>query len=103
MAYRSLRDFMAMLEREGELVRVKEPVSTVLEMTEIGTRLIAEGGPAGADLGHFQDRRDGLSDADEFALALEHRHEVPEGAVGHMCPLRSHRAAVTLAASTSVD
>jgi len=46
MAYRSLRDFMAMLEREGELVRVSAPVSTVLEMTEIGTRLIAEGGPA---------------------------------------------------------
>jgi len=46
MAYRSLRDFLAMLEREGELVRVREPVSTVLEMTEIGTRLIAEGGPA---------------------------------------------------------
>ena len=46
MAYRSLRDFLAMLEREGELVRVKEPVSTVLEMTEIGTRLIAQGGPA---------------------------------------------------------
>jgi len=46
MAYRSLRDFMAMLEREGELVRVTEPVSTVLEMTEIGTRLIASGGPA---------------------------------------------------------
>ena len=46
MAYRSLRDFMAMLEREGELVRVSQPVSTVLEMTEIGTRLIADGGPA---------------------------------------------------------
>jgi 4-hydroxy-3-polyprenylbenzoate decarboxylase len=46
MAYRSLRDFMAMLEREGELVRVSEPVSTVLEMTEIGTRLLASGGPA---------------------------------------------------------
>ncbi len=46
MAYRSLRDFMEMLEREGELVRVTEPVSTVLEMTEIGTRLIAQGGPA---------------------------------------------------------
>ena len=30
----------------GELVRVREPVSTVLEMTEIQTRLIAEGGPA---------------------------------------------------------
>ena len=29
-----------------ELVRVKAPVSTVLEMTEIQTRLLAEGGPA---------------------------------------------------------
>src|SRR6202012_3935618 len=47
MPYRSLRDFIAKLESAGELVRVKEPVSTVLEMTEIQTRLIAEGGPAG--------------------------------------------------------
>src|SRR5580698_4514863 len=46
MPYRSLRDFIAKLESAGELVRVKEPVSTVLEMTEIQTRLIAEGGPA---------------------------------------------------------
>src|SRR3954463_2539287 len=46
MSYRSLRDFLARLEKTGELVRVKEPVSTVLEMTEIQTRLIAEGGPA---------------------------------------------------------
>src|ERR1700742_177729 len=46
MPYRSLRDFMAKLEAAGELVRVKEPVSTVLEMTEIQTRLIAQGGPA---------------------------------------------------------
>jgi 4-hydroxy-3-polyprenylbenzoate decarboxylase len=46
MAYRSLRDFIARLEEAGELVRVKEPVSTFLEMTEIQTRLIAEGGPA---------------------------------------------------------
>src|ERR1700743_736681 len=46
MPYRSLRDFIAKLEATGELVRVKEPVSTVLEMTEIQTRLIAEGGPA---------------------------------------------------------
>ncbi|HET9160647.1 MAG TPA: UbiD family decarboxylase [Caulobacteraceae bacterium] len=46
MAYKSLRDFIERLEAEGELVRVKEPVSTVLEMTEICTRLIAEGGPA---------------------------------------------------------
>src|SRR5580693_3428473 len=46
MAYRSLRDFIAKLEAAGELVRVAEPVSTVLEMTEICTRLLATGGPA---------------------------------------------------------
>lgn len=46
MPYASLRDFMDRLEREGRLVRVKEPVSPVLEMTEIQTRLLAEGGPA---------------------------------------------------------
>jgi 4-hydroxy-3-polyprenylbenzoate decarboxylase len=46
MSYRSLRDFISKLEKAGELVRVNEPVSTVLEMTEIQTRLIAESGPA---------------------------------------------------------
>ncbi|MEQ8347170.1 MAG: UbiD family decarboxylase [Sneathiellaceae bacterium] len=46
MPYASLRDFMDRLSAEGRLVRVREPVSTVLEMTEIQTRLLAEGGPA---------------------------------------------------------
>ena len=46
MSYRSLRDFVARLEAERLLVRVTEPVSTHLEMTEIQTRLLAEGGPA---------------------------------------------------------
>jgi 4-hydroxy-3-polyprenylbenzoate decarboxylase len=46
MAYRSLRDFMARLEAAGELARVTAPVSTVLEMTEVQTRLLATGGPA---------------------------------------------------------
>jgi 4-hydroxy-3-polyprenylbenzoate decarboxylase len=46
MPYRSLRDFMDRLEREGRLVRVGHPVSPHLEMTEIQTRLLAEGGPA---------------------------------------------------------
>ncbi|MGH6971358.1 MAG: UbiD family decarboxylase, partial [Caulobacteraceae bacterium] len=46
MAYRSLRDFIARLEAEGELVRVAEPVATELEITEICTRLLAQGGPA---------------------------------------------------------
>lgn len=46
MAFASLRDFMEQLERDGELTRVSKPVSTALEMTEIQTRLLAEGGPA---------------------------------------------------------
>ncbi|MCH8999787.1 MAG: UbiD family decarboxylase [Proteobacteria bacterium] len=46
MAYASLRDFIARLEAAGRLVRVTEPVSPALEMTEIQTRLLAEGGPA---------------------------------------------------------
>ncbi|HWL70485.1 MAG TPA: UbiD family decarboxylase [Geminicoccus sp.] len=46
MAFDSLRDFIAHLEARGRLVRVKAPVSPVLEMTEIQTRLLAEGGPA---------------------------------------------------------
>src|SRR5215472_12736251 len=46
MSYRSLRDFIAKLESGRELARVREPVSSVLELTEIQTRLIAGQGPA---------------------------------------------------------
>jgi len=46
MPYASLRDFIARLERTGRLLRVKTPVSPMLEITEIQTRLLAEGGPA---------------------------------------------------------
>ena len=46
MPYGSLRDFIARLEAADRLVRVAAPVSPVLEMTEIQTRLLAEGGPA---------------------------------------------------------
>ena len=46
MSFASLRDFISHLEAAGDLVRVGEPVSTVLEMTEIQTRVLAEGGPA---------------------------------------------------------
>ncbi|MBT4891231.1 MAG: UbiD family decarboxylase, partial [Rhodospirillales bacterium] len=46
MAYSSLRDFIAFLESNDDLVRVSEPVSPKLEMTEIQTRVMAEGGPA---------------------------------------------------------
>ena len=46
MGFKNLRGFIEKLERDGQLTRVTEPVSTVLEMTEIQTRLLAEGGPA---------------------------------------------------------
>src|SRR6201988_2414223 len=46
MPYASLRDFIVRLEASLRLVRVKAPVSPYLEMTEIQTRLLAEGGPA---------------------------------------------------------
>ena len=46
MAYSSLRDFIEKLEQTGDLVRVAQPVSPHLEMTEIQTRLLAEKGPA---------------------------------------------------------
>ncbi len=42
----SLGGFLELLESRGQLIRVTEPVSTVLEMTEIQTRLLAAGGPA---------------------------------------------------------
>ncbi|MBI1275935.1 UbiD family decarboxylase [bacterium] len=45
-AYESLRDFMELLEKEGELKRVSTPVDTQLEMTEIHKRLLESGGPA---------------------------------------------------------
>ncbi|MCH2597713.1 MAG: UbiD family decarboxylase, partial [Pirellulales bacterium] len=46
MSYDSLRDFIKRLEREGRLARITQPVSPNLEMTEIQTRVLAEGGPA---------------------------------------------------------
>src|SRR5437667_10594648 len=46
MPYASLRDFIARLGTAGGLKRVAGPVSPFLEMTEIQTRLLAEGGPA---------------------------------------------------------
>ncbi len=44
--FKDLREFIAELERQGELVRVRAPVSPVLEMTEICDRVLRAGGPA---------------------------------------------------------
>ncbi|MDE2094881.1 MAG: UbiD family decarboxylase [Burkholderiales bacterium] len=46
MKYRDLRDFMAGLERAGELRRVAEPVSVRLEMTAVSDFVLRAGGPA---------------------------------------------------------
>ncbi|MBI5069053.1 MAG: menaquinone biosynthesis decarboxylase [Deltaproteobacteria bacterium] len=46
MAYRSLRQFLDRLEQAGELVRVKEPVDTHLEMAALADRAAKQGGPA---------------------------------------------------------
>ena len=45
MAYRDLRHFIDELEKQGDLVRVTQPVSTHLEMTEIQSRVIRQKGP----------------------------------------------------------
>lgn len=44
--FRSLGDFARTLEAQGQLARVVEPVSTVLEATELHRRVIARQGPA---------------------------------------------------------
>ncbi|MBS0441455.1 MAG: UbiD family decarboxylase [Proteobacteria bacterium] len=46
MKYRDLRDFMAGLEKLGELRRVREPVSARLEMTAVSDFVLRAGGPA---------------------------------------------------------
>ena len=46
MKYKDLRDFTARLEGLGELRRIRQPVSPVLEMTELADRVLRSGGPA---------------------------------------------------------
>src|SRR3989441_2862053 len=43
---RDLRDWIALLEREGELVRVSAEVDPDLEITEVVDRTVKAGGPA---------------------------------------------------------
>lgn len=43
---KNLTDFITKLEKAGELVRTKQPISTYLELTEIQSRLLAKAGPA---------------------------------------------------------
>ncbi len=44
--YPDLKSFIRALEKRGELLRVTEPVSSELEITEIADRMVKAGGPA---------------------------------------------------------
>ena len=46
MKYKDLRDFIAQLEKLGELKRVGAEVDPKLEMTEVCDRVLRAGGPA---------------------------------------------------------
>ena len=43
---RDLREWIALLEREGELVRITAEFDPELEITEINDRVVKRGGPA---------------------------------------------------------
>lgn len=46
MKYKNLRDFIALLEEQGELKRINQEIDPYLEMTEIADRTLRVGGPA---------------------------------------------------------
>jgi 4-hydroxy-3-polyprenylbenzoate decarboxylase len=46
MKYKDLRDFIGQLEKQGELVRVTEPLSARLEMTALADQVLRAGGPS---------------------------------------------------------
>ena len=74
MPYRSLRDFIAKLEAAGELVRVREPVSTVLEMTETLEKAFTE---AGLDvLVDDREQRPGVKFKDADLIGVPYRINV---------------------------
>ncbi|WP_291425334.1 menaquinone biosynthesis decarboxylase [Deinococcus sp.] len=45
-AFPDIQSFIRLLEQRGELLRVREPVSRNLEITEMSDRLVKKGGPA---------------------------------------------------------
>jgi 4-hydroxy-3-polyprenylbenzoate decarboxylase len=46
MAYKDLQDFIEVLEKQGELKRISVEVDPILEITEIASRVMKDGGPA---------------------------------------------------------
>ncbi|MDO8586591.1 MAG: UbiD family decarboxylase, partial [Armatimonadota bacterium] len=100
--YKDLRDFIARLEREGELKRITQPVDPVLEITEIADRVVKSAGPAllfekpvGSEIPVLinamgSDKRMamalGVDDVAEIAAELEKtlRPEMGEGIIGKL-------------------
>ena len=46
MHYANLRDFISELKKRGEIIQIREPISSELEITEIADRMVKKGGPA---------------------------------------------------------
>ena len=46
MTFKDLRDFLAFIEKKGQLKRISAPVDRDLEITEISDRIMKSGGPA---------------------------------------------------------
>ena len=59
MAYTDLRDFIAALERAGELKRIKVEVDPLLEITEITDRVSKAGKPGNPTPGNLSKMKPG--------------------------------------------
>ncbi len=107
MAYRHYQHFLDALEKAGELKRVRQPVSPLLEITEVADRVMKSGGPAllfenptgyqmPVAINAFGSRKRmsmalGVGDFEEIAeeIAALLKPEIPEGLGGalQMLPL----------------
>jgi len=102
MAYSDLREFISRLEQEHELVRIRQPISPELEITEVADRTVKSGGPAllfenveGSDvpvlINQFGSRRRmamalGVADLDEIGARIGSltQREPPDGFLGKL-------------------
>ena len=79
MKYSDLRDFIAFLEKRGELKRISAEVDPNLEMTEICDRVLkAAGTPERVALGMGQENVEALREVGEL-LAFLKEPEPPKG------------------------
>ena len=84
MNFKSIREFITLLEDRGELRRISTPVSTDMEITEVTDRVSKQGGPAllfenveGFDIPVLINTY-GSAQRIAWALGAEHLDELPE-------------------------